>query len=55
MIDICGNAILSLMTQGQTLEILKTGANAFLTGEPGSGKTYVLNRYIDCHSEHYSH
>ncbi len=35
------------MTQGQTLEILKTGANAFLTGEPGSGKTYVLNRYID--------
>ncbi len=35
------------MTQGQTLEILKTGANAFLTGEPGSGKTYVLNQYID--------
>ena len=35
------------MIQAQTLEILKTGANAFLTGEPGSGKTYVLNRYID--------
>lgn len=35
------------MTQGQTLEILKTGANVFLTGEPGSGKTYVLNQYID--------
>ena len=35
------------MTQSQTLEILKTGANIFLTGEPGSGKTYVLNQYID--------
>ncbi|MCD5382258.1 MAG: AAA family ATPase [Candidatus Pacebacteria bacterium] len=35
------------MTQSQTLEILKTGANVFLTGEPGSGKTHVLNEYID--------
>lgn len=35
------------MTQAQTLEILKTGANVFLTGEPGAGKTYVLNQYID--------
>ena len=35
------------MIQAQTLEILKTGTNAFLTGEPGSGKTYVLNQYID--------
>jgi ATP-dependent DNA helicase PIF1 len=35
------------MTQGQTLEILKTGANVFLTGEPGAGKTYVLNQYVD--------
>ncbi len=35
------------MTQAQALEILKTGANVFLTGEPGAGKTYVLNRYID--------
>jgi ATP-dependent DNA helicase PIF1 len=35
------------MTQSQTLEIMKTGANVFLTGEPGSGKTYVLNQYID--------
>lgn len=35
------------MTQGQALEILKTGANVFLTGEPGAGKTYVLNQYID--------
>lgn len=35
------------MIQSQTLEILKTGANVFLTGEPGAGKTYVLNQYID--------
>jgi len=35
------------MTQSQALEILKTGANVFLTGEPGAGKTYVLNQYID--------
>jgi ATP-dependent DNA helicase PIF1 len=35
------------MTQSQTLEILKTGANVFLTGEPGAGKTYVLNQYVD--------
>ena len=34
------------MTQSQTLEILKTGANIFLTGEPGAGKTYMLNQYI---------
>lgn len=34
------------MTQSQTLSILKTGANVFLTGEPGSGKTHLLNEYI---------
>lgn len=34
------------MTQEQALEILKTGGNVFLTGEPGSGKTYVINKYI---------
>lgn len=33
------------MTQSQALLILKTGANVFLTGEPGSGKTYVINQY----------
>lgn len=33
------------MTQDQALDILKTGANVFLTGEPGAGKTYVLNQY----------
>lgn len=34
------------MIQYRALEILKTGANVFLTGEPGAGKTYVLNQYI---------
>src|SRR3989344_7348954 len=34
------------MTQGEALAILKTGANVFLTGEPGSGKTYTINRYV---------
>lgn len=28
------------------MEILKTGGNVFLTGEPGAGKTYVINQYI---------
>jgi ATP-dependent DNA helicase PIF1 len=34
------------MTQDQALDILKTGANVFLTGEPGSGKTYTINQYV---------
>ena len=34
------------MTQGEALKILKTGANVFLTGEPGSGKTHTVNEYI---------
>ena len=34
------------MTQAQALDILKTGGNVFLTGEPGAGKTYVLNQYL---------
>lgn len=34
------------MTQAEALQILKTGGNVFLTGEPGAGKTYVLNDYI---------
>ncbi len=34
------------MTQETALSILKTGANVFLTGEPGSGKTHTINRYI---------
>lgn len=34
------------MTQSEALDILKTGANVFLTGEPGAGKTHTLNQYI---------
>ena len=34
------------MTQGEALNILKTGANVFLTGSPGSGKTHTVNAYI---------
>lgn len=35
------------MTQKEALEIIKMGFNVFLTGEPGTGKTYVLTKYID--------
>ncbi len=35
------------MTQEQALDILKTGANVFLTGEPGAGKTYTINTFVD--------
>ena len=35
------------MTQQQALAILKMGKNVFLTGAAGSGKTYVLNAYIE--------
>lgn len=34
------------MTQEEALSILKTGANVFLTGEPGSGKTFTVNSYV---------
>src|SRR3989338_5761068 len=34
------------MTQAEALSILKTGANVFLTGEPGSGKTHTINQYV---------
>ena len=34
------------MTQDETFSILKTGANVFLTGEPGSGKSHMVNRYV---------
>ena len=34
------------MTQEEALEILKSGASVFLTGEPGSGKSYVASRYV---------
>lgn len=35
------------MTQQEALDILKLGHNVFLTGPAGSGKTYLLNRYIE--------
>lgn len=35
------------MTQKEALDILKLGQNVFLTGPPGSGKTFLLNKYID--------
>jgi hypothetical protein len=35
------------MTQEQALNILKTGANVFLTGEPGAGKTHTVNTFVD--------
>lgn len=38
---------LAAMTQSDALDILKTGANVFLTGAPGSGKTHTIDRYID--------
>ncbi len=34
------------MTQAEALAILKTGANVFLTGEPGSGKTHTINQFV---------
>ncbi len=34
------------MNQDKALSILKSGKNIFLTGSAGTGKTYVLNQYI---------
>jgi ATP-dependent DNA helicase PIF1 len=34
------------MRQKQALTIMMSGANVFLTGAPGAGKTYVLNQFI---------
>lgn len=35
------------MQQEKALAILKSGSNVFLTGSAGTGKTYVLNKYIE--------
>lgn len=35
------------MKQTEALDILKAGRNVYLTGAAGSGKTFVLNNYID--------
>lgn len=34
------------MTQPEAIEKMLSGANIFLTGEPGAGKTYTLNEFI---------
>lgn len=40
------------MTQKEALMIMKTGANVFLTGEPGAGKTFTINKYVEYLREH---
>lgn len=35
------------MTQDKALEILKSGANVFLTGEPGAGKSYTIGLFTE--------
>lgn len=35
------------MTQAEAIEKMMSGANIFLTGEPGAGKTYTLNQFIE--------
>lgn len=40
------------MTQQEALDILKMGHHVYLTGEAGTGKTYVLNQYISWLREH---
>ncbi len=35
------------MTQAEALNILKSGVNDFLTGEPGAGKTHTVNAYVN--------
>ena len=34
------------MRQAQALTVMMSGANVFLTGAPGAGKTYVLNQFV---------
>lgn len=40
------------MTQEQALKIMKTGVNIYLTGSAGSGKTYLLKKYISYLQDH---
>jgi len=35
------------MTQQEAINKMLSGANIFLTGEPGAGKTYTLNQFIE--------
>ena len=43
------------MTQEQAFLIMKTGVNIYLTGSAGSGKTYLLNKYIEYLENHDIH
>ena len=40
------------MLQSEALEILKMGRNVFLTGPAGSGKTHVVNSYVNYLKSH---
>ncbi len=40
------------MRQDEAFDLLKMGKNIFLTGAAGSGKTYLLNKYISYLKEH---
>ncbi|PJE75539.1 AAA family ATPase [Candidatus Uhrbacteria bacterium CG10_big_fil_rev_8_21_14_0_10_48_11] len=40
------------MTQDEALSILKTGTSVFITGEPGSGKTHTINRFVQWLRDH---
>jgi ATP-dependent DNA helicase PIF1 len=35
------------MTQAQAIKIMMSGRNVFLTGAPGAGKTYTLNKFVE--------
>lgn len=41
------------MKQSKAIEIMNTGANVFLTGAPGAGKTYTLNQFIQAAERNY--
>lgn len=41
------------MTQQEAIKLMHTGANIFLTGEPGAGKTYTLNKFIEAGKDKY--
>jgi ATP-dependent exoDNAse (exonuclease V) alpha subunit len=43
------------MTQDQAFLIMKTGVNIYLTGSAGSGKTFLLNKYISYLDSHDIH